>query len=128
MIYNPLDTFYKSQIGAVNAKETITFRVKGNFDSVIFQFKKDGCDVYDNVAMQKDGEWFSVELSLSVGLYFYRFTIGNGFYISNGKHLLGEITNTPNDYQLTVYESDFCTPNWVKGGVIYQIFPDRLLM
>ena len=28
-------------------------------------------------------------------------------------------------WQLTVYESDFKVPEWFKGGVMYQIFPDR---
>ena len=29
------------------------------------------------------------------------------------------------DWQLTVTEKDFTTPDWLKGGIIYQIFPDR---
>ena len=28
-------------------------------------------------------------------------------------------------WQLTVYDKDFETPDWLKGGIIYQIFPDR---
>ena len=39
--YNPLDKFYKSEVGAVCADKEITFRVKGDFDSVVFVFKKD---------------------------------------------------------------------------------------
>ena len=26
---------------------------------------------------------------------------------------------------VTVYKKDFSTPDWLKGGIIYQIFPDR---
>ncbi|MFR2345283.1 MAG: glycoside hydrolase family 13 protein, partial [Acutalibacteraceae bacterium] len=29
------------------------------------------------------------------------------------------------DWQLTVYAADFKTPDWLAGGVLYQIFPDR---
>ena len=29
------------------------------------------------------------------------------------------------DGQLTVYEPDFKTPDWIKDGTMYQIFPDR---
>ena len=36
--FNPLDKFYKSQIGAIEANKKTTFRVKGNFDSVLFIF------------------------------------------------------------------------------------------
>lgn len=28
-------------------------------------------------------------------------------------------------FQLTVYQPDYTTPDWLKNGVIYQIFPDR---
>lgn len=28
-------------------------------------------------------------------------------------------------YDLTVYEKDFTTPDWMKNAVVYQIFPDR---
>lgn len=28
-------------------------------------------------------------------------------------------------FQVTVYEADFKTPDWMKGAVVYQIFPDR---
>ena len=32
MIYNPLDTFYKSKIGAVCEEDFITFRITGDFN------------------------------------------------------------------------------------------------
>ena len=28
-------------------------------------------------------------------------------------------------FQLTVYDREFTTPDWLKGGIMYQIFPDR---
>jgi glycosidase len=28
-------------------------------------------------------------------------------------------------WQLTVYDKDYTTPDWLDGGIIYQIFPDR---
>lgn len=28
-------------------------------------------------------------------------------------------------WQLTCYDKNFCTPDWLAGGVMYQIFPDR---
>ncbi len=31
----------------------------------------------------------------------------------------------PHAFQITVYEKDFTTPDWMKGAVMYQIFPDR---
>ncbi len=31
----------------------------------------------------------------------------------------------PHAFQITVYEKGFHTPDWMKGAVMYQIFPDR---
>ncbi|MBO4926786.1 MAG: glycoside hydrolase family 13 protein [Clostridiales bacterium] len=31
----------------------------------------------------------------------------------------------PHAFQITVYEEGFVTPDWMKGAVMYQIFPDR---
>ncbi|MBO7565342.1 MAG: glycoside hydrolase family 13 protein [Clostridiales bacterium] len=31
----------------------------------------------------------------------------------------------PHAFQITVYKEDFVTPDWMKGAVMYQIFPDR---
>lgn len=31
----------------------------------------------------------------------------------------------PGAFQITVYRKDFLTPDWMKGALIYQIFPDR---
>ena len=86
---NPLDTFYKSQIGAIKENSKITFRVKGNFNSLVMCCKKDGKD-YVNYSMVKINDYFEVSLFLEVGLYFYYFDLQNGQYISNepSKNLL----------------------------------------
>ena len=61
------------------------------------------------------------------GLYFYYFDLYTGYRkLYAGQ--LGEAYVTTGDgeaWQLTVYEKDFQTPSHLRGGVIYQIFPDR---
>lgn len=66
----------------------------------------------------------------SEGLYFYHFDFlsgyGRGSVMNNGTGV-GKFTGqsrslTP--WQLTVSKK-FTTPGWLKGGIIYQIFPDR---
>ncbi|MBQ6569194.1 MAG: glycoside hydrolase family 13 protein, partial [Clostridia bacterium] len=42
-----------------------------------------------------------------------------------GSRSLGEISDGYNPWQLTVYKEEFKTPDWLAGGVLYQIFPDR---
>ncbi len=123
--FNPLDKFYKSITGAHCSDKEITFRVKGDFDSVVFLFKtdKDNCETWLNM-YRRDG-YFELSLTFSVGLYFYAFSIGDGKFIGIGDDLLGVITSEPEYYQLSVYCEGFTTPTWLYGGVIYQIFPDR---
>ena len=63
---------------------------------------------------------------------FYRFradTPDGPVYIGRGAGpFYGELCLEPEAlpaFQLTVWNSDFTTPDWCSGGVMYQIFPDR---
>ena len=123
--YNPLDKFYKSITGAVPEKKDITFRVKGNFNSVLFIFKKDGYDSEIVINMQKKEDYFEIVTTFEKGLYFYIFKTGDGKYISLNNEYVGELSFEKKFFQITSYSNDFATPNWIKGGIIYQIFPDR---
>ena len=73
-------------------------------------------------------EWWDINISFETGLYFYHFTYetpfgrGNIFLHSAG---CGQISPDGKEWQLTVYDKDYKTPDWIKGGVMYQIFPDR---
>lgn len=123
MYYNPLDKFYKNTIGAICAQKEITFRVKGDFKSVVFVCKKDG-ENYNYYAMNKSSDFFEISLFLDVGLYFYHFEC-DGRVLSNGYEYVGCFLDSINDFQLTVHSKDYQVPNWLYGGIIYQIFPDR---
>ncbi len=62
----------------------------------------------------------------TLGLYFYYFRI----YKTDGSFRLfkqGRDTNMEagDQWQLTCTPADFTTPDWAKGAIIYQIFPDR---
>lgn len=57
---------------------------------------------------------FSLQID-KIGLYFYYF---EAVYRDDSRE------KTP-IHQLTVYSADFKTPQWLKTGVMYQIFPDR---
>ncbi len=61
------------------------------------------------------------------GLYFYYFDLYTDFRrihrCPNGSGYLTWVEGPA--WQLTVYEKDFATPVCLKGGVFYQIFPDR---
>ncbi len=123
--YNPLDNFYKSQIGAIKAQTKITFRVKGDFGSVVFVCRNDETNDIIRQPMTFIDGVFSVSLEFERGLYWYFFDLCNGEFIGLGNHYGGIITSNPKNFQLSVFESDYCVPKWLKGGLIYQIFPDR---
>ena len=125
MIYNPLDKFYKSITGAVPEKTEITFRVKGNFDSVIFAFKKDGEERFNFCEMKKMEEFFEIARSFEKGLYFYFFKICENKFISQNQAIFGEVMSNIIPFEMTVYKQNFDCPEWFKGGIMYQIFPDR---
>lgn len=62
--------------------------------------------------------WFSIRLDENNNIYY-----GAHSGRTSGA---GDICwNPPPAFQLTVYDEAFTTPNWAKGAVMYQIFPDR---
>ena len=77
--------------------------------------------------VQGDYDIFAGTFSLTTpGLYFYYFRI----YKPDGSFRLfkqGHDTNMEagDRWQVTCTPADFVTPDWAKGAVIYQIFPDR---
>ena len=104
-----------SSVGAVKA-ECILTPENGKVTVATLQ-KEDTRGAYDI---------FGGSFSLEPGLYFYYFKI----YKPEGPFRLfkqGRDTNMEAGglWQLTCTPADFTTPDWAKGAVIYQIFPDR---
>ena len=88
---------------------------------------KDGEDKEISEIPMKTTEFgWTVSLKImEIGLYFYSFYLESLGYLSCGKMEMGEITEKPTDFLLLVSSSEYQTPSWFKGGVMYQIFPDR---
>jgi len=63
------------------------------------------------------------------GTYFYRFEIyhkdGGVSYVGKANGSRAIIGEWLPEWQLSVYQSDYNTPDWFKGGVVYHIFSDR---
>lgn len=60
------------------------------------------------------------------GLYFYSFYIENhGFFVHDNRKNGRLSPNDDGNFLLTVSTADYMTPEWIKGGIMYQIFPDR---
>ncbi len=139
-VFNSRDKQYKSVFGAVSTGENVTFRLLlpcngSNYcTNAYLLLCKDGqteerFDLYATNDYWDNCRWWEITHSINdFGLYWYRFEFSTPFgtcRVSNDGHGIGYVTDSISSWQLTVYSSEFKTPEWLKGGVIYQIFPDR---
>lgn len=78
-----------------------------------------------------DGEYdnYKLEFALNTpGIYYYRFEIytEKGYlFVGRNEECKAIIGDWLPEWQLTCYDEAYTTPEWLKGGVIYHIFPDR---
>lgn len=140
MKYIPFDSrdiIYKSPFGAVNSGETVKFRMLLHDDarcSAAFLKIREDSGRERFVEMLPDGRyderygWFSAEMQLEEGLYWYSFCFDSPWgrqFVTKFKHGEGYVSRDGGEWQLTVCEADYQTPDGFCGGIIYQIFPDR---
>ncbi len=137
IIYNSKKDEYKSHFGALPTNKECTFNIDilktENPISATICVRKDGCSDFASYKMNMLCETngylrFSCSMTInSAGLYFYRFE----FTCPNGTCFCGNIDGVATvgdwlpEWQLTVYDESFVTPDWAKNKVMYQIFPDR---
>ena len=147
--FDPLNKDCKNMIGAVKQRAAFTFNIfclktpkeiQEN-DYPIKTPSKEECamptaDAYLHIYKEGDeahtipllkteyGWTLSIAIH-EIGLYFYHFSIENTGNISCGYLEVGHLTEHIEDFLLTVYSEEYTTPDWFKGGVMYQVFPDR---
>lgn len=66
-----------------------------------------------------------VKQSGLVWYYFQLRTVTKTFYVGKNKDKIVEIDVEPPSWQITIFDPDFTTPDWIKGGLFYHIFVDR---
>lgn len=136
VIYDSFDQSYKKPFGAIESESECSFTLRFPLNTPI-----NCCEliVYSQsspekivIQMEKHETEKCIETRCSFtpktpGLYFYYFsgTI-NGVheYIKRKDANVGAFDGNEL-YQLTVYAKGMTTPDWLKGGIMYQIFPDR---
>ena len=136
--YDSRNSLYRSHLGAVPAGERLRLRLLLHKDAqCLGAFLRIVNDADNNVCEipMTPAEWlgsyqfFDCEITTAEGLYWYnfRYTSAHGeFFVVKSRNGLGIVSQCQGDrFQLTVYDKDFTTPDWLKGGIIYQIFPDR---
>ena len=136
--FNSRDTRHKSIFGSTAAGDSLRLAVlmprSFGCSKVTLVYHEDGKneqyrDLFWCGMNGENEEWWDIHLSFEKeGLYFYHFTYetpfgkGNIYLRSCG---CGEFAPHGNEWQHTVYKKSYSTPQWVKGGIMYQIFPDR---
>ena len=136
--YNSRKDYHKTPFGAVGVGEAVTFRVilprEFGCRGVRLAVHADGGDAVcaDGVweRMEGDGEewWRIVWTPQKTGLYWYSFIYDTDFgsmRICHAENGIGRIVRDGGEWQLTVYDPQVQSPQWIKGGILYQIFPDR---
>ena len=137
-IFNSRKTEYKDKIRAIASDEEVRLCIvvprsmschgaqlcvhKENEDCVYYS-------MYWAGMCGDDFEYWDIHFTATTpGLYWYHFELDTPYgknFVYNVGGGIGEIVADGNDFQQTVYDKDFVTPDWLKGGLIYQIFPDR---
>ncbi|MDO5448285.1 MAG: alpha-amylase family glycosyl hydrolase, partial [Clostridia bacterium] len=141
-IYNSRDRHYKSIYGAIAVHQTVRLRLllPENFG---------GLDIYDvNLVISNDANakvktyaltrtndqyagsfyWELNYTPTEAGLFWYHFEFTAGGYHHNifkGMYSNGYVDGEDDSWQLTVYSGEQVVANQWKGGIMYQIFPDR---
>lgn len=114
-------SYYKKPFGAIERNTDLFLRIQvtgeRSVSSACLYFTSDETGKVTRLAGTRGSDTvydFSLQMQ-EIGLYFYYFEAA---YEDNSL----ERTQV---YQLTVYDYGYVTPEWLKNGVMYQIFPDR---
>lgn len=130
MVYHSShQAFFRSPSGAVPAGTPVTFRLLcDEADSVTLRLFNDR---HAEFPMERCGrEWqATVTMPAMPQPVWYTFRLNDGRYYGAPADLLGGEGCLTQDeghgWQITVYDPAFVTPDYMKKGVMYQIFPDR---
>lgn len=140
MNYYPFDSrnnLYREKIGSIAEGETLRLRLLLHRDACVHEafllIREDSAEEARELRLThsdwlEDYRFYDGEVTLSEGLYWYsfRYTSDFGdFEVTRTGESLGCVTGEGECWQQTVYSADFETPDWLAGGIIYQIFPDR---
>ncbi len=135
ILFDSKEEKYKKPFGAIKMGQVCYFNIlvpeSCPAEKVYIIFEMNGKEIcYEMQRFESKNEYvsFKTELFFDIpGLYFYRFYIKKA---DGGFNLFKQgYTDTNMEagekWQLTCYDSSYHAPEWAKGAVIYQIFPDR---
>ncbi len=139
-LFSSRDIAYRAPFGAVAAGTEVFFRIclprSWGCHAAAMLVERDELPATSHgmfwAGMQGDDrEWWDIRFTPTApGLYFYGFrldlALGTGWLVRqpDGTAAYSCETHRPL-WQLTAYDPALTTPDWLAGGMMYQIFPDR---
>lgn len=136
--FSSRDTVYRTPFGAVAEGVAVHFRILlprwwGCSEALLCTACEGRPDRRDGMFWagqpDDDHEWWECHFSPAVGVYRYYFELvcrdGKRFLTALPDGTAAESRTVGSRWQLTCYDREFKTPDWLAGGVFYQIFPDR---
>jgi len=124
---------YRSPLGAMKAGEQLTIRFWCDESDTVILRTWDGQEhQHPMTAIGEDHFEATITVPDSPMLFWYDFIIPRAYdtarYGNNHEQLGGVgcyYEGQPVSYQVTVYDPAYMTPEYLRKGVVYQIFPDR---
>ncbi len=137
-IFNSRKIEYKDKIRAIATDEKVKLRIivprsMKCCGATLCVVKKNESPAYYSMFWAgmcgDDNEYWELHFfATTPGLYWYHFELDTPWgrsFVRNVGRGVGDFAPDASDFQQTVYDKNFKTPDWLKGGIIYQIFPDR---
>lgn len=137
-LFNSRDISYRAPFGAVAEHTAVRFRLRLPREwrccaAWFLHCEDNGLTQWDGMfwnAVEDGDEWWDCHYAPPrAGLYWYGFAVdtaeGRRYLtcLPDGTAATSESMGAM--WQLTCYEQGFTTPDWLAGGIMYQIFPDR---
>ena len=142
LYHDSRDVLYRSPFGAVPAGTEVVLRLRAKYGDLTrarlyLSNNTTGSSKFctmKRIGHTEEGEydiWEARVMPETKGVYGYKFVVGDG--AANGEYGDDDRLNGTGaffesgatEFQLTVYDPDYTTPDWMKTAIVYQIFPDR---
>ncbi|MBE6778288.1 MAG: DUF3459 domain-containing protein [Ruminococcaceae bacterium] len=136
-LFNSRDSAYRAPFGAVPVGTAVLLRLRlpreWGCHAATLTVERDGCPPEQQgmfwAGMAGDGhEWWDIHYTpAEPAVYYYAFRLETrtGTVPLSRRPDGTAATGDGCRWQLTAYRADFRTPDWLAGGIMYQIFPDR---
>lgn len=136
-IYDTWNLGYKSVFGAIKQSQSCKFTIrlpkdtKPDYPPVLILFRTGFKERFLNmneVVDEGDCIAYSTEYTprySDVHYYYFSYTQGGIRHYVKKTNVHEASIDYGDLFQLTVYSDNYTTPDFLKGGVMYQIFPDR---